>query len=201
MKRLLFFALTALVLVSCATTTLFDAEGRQLSKSEQDRITASVVSQRLAQRKYRIFADYMYPQRAPGVRLNDDWGVEVGRDSIGFFLPYFGQVYMADPAKGPGMIFIAALGQLRGNPGQGGPRPHQGDVSLPSRLLPGLSRRVQQWASRNLRYPGQPRRHPLYGRHGYAGSVLYLARGGSAMEGAPMRLLLSQKKVGKTIGK
>lgn len=44
MKRLLFFALTALVLVSCATTTLFDAEGRQLSKSEQDRITASVVS-------------------------------------------------------------------------------------------------------------------------------------------------------------
>lgn len=78
MKRLLFFALTALVLVSCATTTLFDAEGRQLSKSEQDRITASVVSQRLAQRKYRIFADYMYPQRAPGVRLNDDWGVEVG---------------------------------------------------------------------------------------------------------------------------
>lgn len=56
MKRLLFFALTALVLVSCATTTLFDAEGRQLSKSEQDRITASVVSQWLAQRKYRIFA-------------------------------------------------------------------------------------------------------------------------------------------------
>ena len=109
MKRLLFFALTALVLASCATTTLFDAEGRQLSKSEQDRITASVVSQRLAQRKYRIFADYMYPQRAPGVRLNDDWGVEVGRDSIGFFLPYFGQVYMADPAKGPGMIFIAPL--------------------------------------------------------------------------------------------
>ena len=90
MKRLLFFALTALVLASCATTTLFDAEGRQLSKSEQDRITASVVSQRLA-------------------RLNDDWGVEVGRDSIGFFLPYFGQVYMADPAKGPGMIFIAPL--------------------------------------------------------------------------------------------
>lgn len=109
MKRLLFFALTALVLVSCATTTLFDADGRQLSKSEEDRITASVVSQRLAQRKYRIFADYMYPQRAPGVRLNDDWGVEVGRDSIGFFLPYFGQVYMADPAKGPGMIFIAPL--------------------------------------------------------------------------------------------
>ena len=109
MKRLLFFALTALVLASCATTTLFDAEGRQLSKSEQDRITASVVSQRLAQRKFRIFADYMYPQRAPGVRLNDDWGVEVGRDSIGFFLPYFGQVYMADPAKGPGMIFIAPL--------------------------------------------------------------------------------------------
>lgn len=104
MKRLLFFALTALVLASCATTTLFDAEGRQLTKLEQDRITASVVSQRLAQRKYRIFADYMYPQRAPGVRLNDDWGVEVGRDSIGFFLPYFGQVYMADPAKGPGMI-------------------------------------------------------------------------------------------------
>lgn len=65
MKRLLFFALTALVLASCATTTLFDAEGRQLSKSEQDRITASVVSQRLAQRKYRIFADYMYPQRLP----------------------------------------------------------------------------------------------------------------------------------------
>lgn len=109
MKRLLFFALTALDLVSCATTTLFDAEGRQLSKSEQDRITASVVSQRLAQRKYRIFADYMYPQRAPGVRLNDDWGVEVGRDSIGFFLPYFGQVYMADPAKGPGMIFVTPL--------------------------------------------------------------------------------------------
>lgn len=109
MKRLLFFALTALVLASCATTTLFDAEGRQLSKSEQDRITASVVSQRLAQRKYRIFADYMYPQRAPGVRLNDDWGVEVGRDSIGFFLPYFGQVYMADPAKGPGMIFVTPL--------------------------------------------------------------------------------------------
>ena len=43
------------------------------------------------------------------MRLNDDWGVEVGRDSIGFFLPYFGQVYMADPAKGPGMIFIAPL--------------------------------------------------------------------------------------------
>ena len=40
MKRLLFFALTALVLASCATATLFDAEGRQLSKSEQDRITA-----------------------------------------------------------------------------------------------------------------------------------------------------------------
>lgn len=109
MKRLLFFALTALVLASCATTTLFDAEGRQLTKLEQDRITASVVSQRLAQRKYRIFADYMYPQRAPGVRLNDDWGVEVGRDSIGFFLPYFGQVYMADPAKGPGMIFVTPL--------------------------------------------------------------------------------------------
>lgn len=201
MKRLLFFALTALVLASCATTTLFDAEGRQLSKSEQDRITASVVSQRLAQRKYRIFADYMYPQRAPGVRLNDDWGVEVGRDSIGFFLPYFGQVYMADPAKGPGMIFVTPLDSYEETQVKEGHVRIKATCRYRLDSLPGLSRRVQQWAGRNLRLPGQPRRHPLYGRHGYAGSVLYLARGGSAMEGAPMRLLLSQKKVGKTIGK
>ncbi len=109
MKRVLTFAIMVFLLASCGTMTVFDSEGRQLDKQEQQRVTANVVRQRLEQRKYRIFADYMYPQRAPGVRLNEDWGIEIGRDSIGFFLPYFGQVYMPDPGKGPGMFFIAPL--------------------------------------------------------------------------------------------
>lgn len=109
MKRLLLLAATALTLAACATSTLFDSEGRQIDKKQAQAITANVVRQRLEQRKYRIFAEYMYPQRGPATRLNDEWGIEVGGDSIGFFLPYFGRVYMADPAKGPGMIFIAPL--------------------------------------------------------------------------------------------
>lgn len=109
MKQLLSIVIMAMLLASCATSAVFDAEGRQMDKQQVERATANVVRQRLDQRKYRIFVDYMYPQRAPGVRLNDDWGVEVGGDSIGFFLPYFGRVYMADPAKGPGMIFVAPI--------------------------------------------------------------------------------------------
>lgn len=110
MKKI--FALVGMIvlLASCASQTVFDVEGRQLDKQQVEEMTASVVRERLQQRKFRIFADYMYPQRAPGVRLNhEEWGVEIGRDSIGFFLPYFGQVYVADPAKGPGMIFVAPL--------------------------------------------------------------------------------------------
>lgn len=109
MNRLVSLAIMVLVLVSCATSSMFDSEGRQLDKQQVERVTANVVRQRLEQRKYRLFADYMYPQRAPGVRLNDNWGIEVGGDSIGFFLPYFGRVYVADPAKGPGMIFVAPI--------------------------------------------------------------------------------------------
>ncbi len=108
MKRFLFALFVGLLLVSCATIT-FDSEGRQLSNSDVKRVTANVVKQRLEQRRYRIFVDFMYPSRTPSIHLTDDWGVEVSGDSIGLFLPYFGRVYMAPMGKGPGMLFIAPL--------------------------------------------------------------------------------------------
>lgn len=108
MKRLLFALFIGIILASCATTT-YDSEGRQLTKADVKRVTANVIKQRLEQRRYRIFVDYMYPSRMPSVHLTDDWGVEVSRDSIGLFLPYFGRVYMAPIGKGPGMLFISPL--------------------------------------------------------------------------------------------
>lgn len=120
MKKILALMGMMLLLASCASQAVFDTEGHQLDKQQVEKVTANVVRERLQQRKFRIFADYMYPQRAPSVRLNDTWGVEIGGDSIGFFLPYYGQVYLADPAKGPGMVFVAPLDSYEETPTKDG---------------------------------------------------------------------------------
>ena len=70
-------------MVGCATT-YYDSEGNPVSKEKMAQLRATAVKAHLAEHRYRVFVDRMYPMRGPAVYLQDDWGLEVSGDSVGF---------------------------------------------------------------------------------------------------------------------
>ena len=86
MKRLVLFLFVAVLMVGCATT-YYDSEGNPVSKEKMAQLRATAVKAHLAEHRYRVFVDRMYPMRGPAVYLQDDWGLEVSGDSVGLFLP------------------------------------------------------------------------------------------------------------------
>ena len=76
MKRLVLFLFVAVLMVGCATT-YYDSEGNPVSKEKMSQLRATAVKAHLAEHRYRVFVDRMYPMRGPAVYLQDDWGLEV----------------------------------------------------------------------------------------------------------------------------
>lgn len=121
MKRLVLFLFVAVLMVGCATT-YYDSEGNPVSKEKMAQLRSTVVKAHLAEHRYRIFVDRMYPMRGPAVYLQDDWGLEVSGDSVGLFLPYFGRAYYIPYGRGGGLSLVEPLTSYREEPIKGGRR-------------------------------------------------------------------------------
>lgn len=115
------FLFAAAMLAGCATA-YYDSEGNPVSKERMEQLRTAAVKAHLGEHRYRVFVDRMYPMRGPSVFLNDDWGIEVSRDSVGLFLPYFGRVYQVPYGRGLGLNLIAPLTGYQEEPVKGGRR-------------------------------------------------------------------------------
>lgn len=121
MKRLFIWLLCAAALAGCAEK-YYDSMGNPISKAQMEEFRTAAVRGHLEARRYRVFVDRMYPLRGPSVMLREDWGMEVSRDSVGLFLPYFGRVYQVPYGRGQGLNLVAPLTSYREEPIKNGVR-------------------------------------------------------------------------------
>lgn len=121
MRRLVLFLFVAILMVGCVTT-YYDSEGNPVPKEKMEQLRTAAVKAHLAEHRYRVFVDRMYPMRGPAVYLQNDWGMEVSGDSIGLFLPYFGRVYHVPYGRGGGLTLVEPLTSYKEEPMKDGRR-------------------------------------------------------------------------------
>lgn len=112
MRKLILMCLAVLALVSCNTAenTVLGTDGKPLSKEESQRIVRNTIQSKMENRDFRILVDEMDPMRGPTLHLRDnDWALEVHRDSIGSVLPYVGRGYNVPYGSAMGMHFITRM--------------------------------------------------------------------------------------------
>lgn len=112
MRKLFLLIVAAITLAGC--TTSYDAvigtDGRPLSKEESAKVIRNTVRSKVENRDFRILVDEMNPISGPTLHLRDnDWALEVHRDSIGSVLPYFGRGYNVPYGSAMGMHFITRM--------------------------------------------------------------------------------------------
>ncbi|WP_028898061.1 DUF4251 domain-containing protein [Prevotella sp. HUN102] len=121
MKKIMMLLLGAMLLVGCATV-YYDSNGNPVPKEQVMHLKKKAVQGHLAERRYRIFVNRVYPIRGPSHDLRDDWGMEVSGDSVGLFLPYFGRVYQVPYGRGLGLNIITKLQSYEEEPIKNGIR-------------------------------------------------------------------------------
>lgn len=112
MKKLMLLFIAALVMAGCGTsgTTVLGTDGKPLSKEESQRIVKNTIASKMENRDFRILVDEMSPMGGPTLHLRDnDWALEVHRDSIGSVLPYVGRGYNVPYGSAMGLHFITRM--------------------------------------------------------------------------------------------
>lgn len=112
MKKLLLVCMAMLMMVGCSTTvdTVIGADGKPLSKEESQKVIKNTIQSKVENRDFRILVDEMEPMRGPSLHLRDnDWALEIHRDSIGSVLPYVGRGYNMPYGSAMGMHFITRM--------------------------------------------------------------------------------------------
>ena len=108
MKR--FFYLSSIVASamilwsSCATSEEKAAQMAELSAN---------VTNALNNRDYKISIDRMYPMRGSSRHVSFGYSVEVRKDTLISYLPYFGRAYNVPYGGGKGLNFTAPIGSYQ----------------------------------------------------------------------------------------
>ena len=90
---------TLLLIVSAGLNTAFAQNTKKDKKAEKEAATKSLVDGR----HYTFLATYMLPQRGGGKVLTDTYyELNVRKDSVIAFLPYYGRAYFDVPYNGDG---------------------------------------------------------------------------------------------------
>lgn len=90
MKKLVFFAILALCLASCAAT-----KSTAQKKAEQTRME-SAIEDSIQARSLMVTFDYVNPMGFPPHYLTTEYSIRINGDSISSYLPYFGRAYSSD---------------------------------------------------------------------------------------------------------
>lgn len=98
-------------MAGCNTTnTVLGTNGKPLPKEESERIIKNTIGSKVENRDFRILVTEMNPTAGPMLHLRDnDWALEVHRDSIGSVLPYIGRGYNMPYGSAMGMHFITRM--------------------------------------------------------------------------------------------
>ena len=110
--NIVFFAILALVVLSACVS----AEERAARAAEQ----AAKVKAGLAEKRFSINVDRMYPMKGGSKSVSFGYGVEVRNDSLISYLPYFGRAYDIPYGGGKGLNFSVRIGSYRDTPGKNG---------------------------------------------------------------------------------
>lgn len=108
MKKIVILLLSAVVLFGCATVYR-DSEGNIVPREKMEVLKAAAVKGHLTEKRFRIFVDKIYPMGMSARTLNEDYVIEVSRDSIGMMLPYVGRL---DRAPIDGRVGIEVLSPI-----------------------------------------------------------------------------------------
>ena len=108
MKRTIRFsfiiAISAILWSSCATSEEKAAQMAELSAN---------VTNALNNRDYKIAIDRMYPMRGSSRHVSYGYSVEVKKDTLISYLPYFGRAYNVPYGGGKGLNFTAPIGSYQ----------------------------------------------------------------------------------------
>ena len=110
--NIVFFAILALVVLSACVS----AEERAARAAEQ----AAKVKAGLAEKRFSINVDRMYPMKGGSKSVSFGYGVEVRNDSLISYLPYFGRAYDIPYGGGKGLNFSERIGSYCDTPGKNG---------------------------------------------------------------------------------
>lgn len=108
------FAITALVVLSACGS----AEERAARAAEQ----AAKVKAGLAEKRFSINVDRMYPMKGGSKNVSFGYGVEVRNDSLISYLPYFGRAYDIPYGGGKGLNFSEHIGSYHDTQAKNGQR-------------------------------------------------------------------------------
>ena len=101
MRHFILFAITLLV---AACSSLSSAE-----RAERDAKIAQSVEKALAERRYTVSINTVYPRSGRVVNVSPDYSLEVKGDTLVSYLPYFGRAYNVPYGGGKGYNFTAPI--------------------------------------------------------------------------------------------
>lgn len=101
MRHFILFAITLLV---AACNSLSSAE-----RAERDAKIAQSVEKALAERRYTVSINTVYPRSGRVVNVSPDYSLEVKGDTLVSYLPYFGRAYNVPYGGGKGYNFTAPI--------------------------------------------------------------------------------------------
>lgn len=107
MKKIALIMAIAALLVSCGTTSGVTSG---MSKAERKAYVADQVYNNLNDRHYTIEVNYMSPRRGGMRSVTGGYELTVKGDTVDSYLPYFGDVYRANPyAQQKGLHFTSLI--------------------------------------------------------------------------------------------
>ncbi len=113
MKHLLTIVGLALVVASCSTLT-------SAQRAEREAKIEKAVEKALAERRYTVDVNMMYPRRGSVQNVSSDYSLEVRGDSLVSYLPYFGRGYSLPIGGGKGLNFSAPIKNYHSEKGKKG---------------------------------------------------------------------------------
>ena len=113
MKNVVVMICLSLAVFSCSTLT-------SAERAERDAKIERAVAKMLAEHRYAVTVNMMFPRNGRAQNVTSDYSLEVRGDSLVSYLPYFGRAYSVPFGGGKGLNFAAPIKSYHSEKGKKG---------------------------------------------------------------------------------
>lgn len=93
-------------LTMATVPNVFAQTKRELKEQKEQAVKEKIVSE-----NYKISVNTAYPRRGRNIQLTSTYSVEIRKDSVMSYLPFYGRAYSIPYGGGDGLIFKAPLAE------------------------------------------------------------------------------------------
>ena len=113
MKNVVVMICLSLVVFSCSTLT-------SVERAEREARIERAVAKMLAEHRYAVNVNMMYPRNGRAQNVTSDYSLEVKGDSLVSYLPYYGRAYSVPFGGGKGLNFVTLIKSYHSEKGKNG---------------------------------------------------------------------------------